>query len=337
MENYREDLVTVIVPIYNTQQYLDDCVKSICNQTYKELEILLIDDGSKDDSGKLADAWTKKDVRCKVFHKKNTGLSATRNFGILRAKGEFLLFVDSDDILEQNMIERLHQEAMEEKVDIVCCGIKKRRDTDDEMQYQVPSRIYTLTDYLYEMYLGKHKTKEDDMFLPLVAAWNKLYRASLFSDIKYPEGRIHEDNAIIHRLVYLAGKVKWINEPLYIYRERQGSIMQSSFSAKRIDDFYAQLDRVKFMQDKTDNLKLKDVMLSRCLNTGRRYFCKIEAEKLCNKEETGKIYKDITETYKIYVKKSTFSIKEKIIWFIFLRMHPLYMLAWKSVSKWKTA
>lgn len=333
-----KDLISIIVPIYNMEEYLDECIASICNQTYTNLEILLIDDGSKDKSGTMADAWRKKDERCKVFHQANGGISVARNLGISKASGEYLIFTDSDDILESNMVERLYSEAVKEKVDMVLCGIK-RKNTEKEyaMNYLVPSRIYTLEEYIYEMYAQEHMTCGNDMFLPLVAAWNKIYKASLFQEIHYPNGHIHEDNAIIHRLVHAAKRVKWLNEPLYIYRERRGSIMQSSFSPKRIDDFYAQLDRVKFMEDKTQNQKLKDMMVSRCLNTGRWYWCKMQALKAGSKEEIQKIYVDIKNAYKKYVKKTTFSTTEKVVWFTFIKMHMFYMTFWNLVYKLKSA
>jgi len=232
--------ISVIIPIYNVEDYLDECVTSVCNQTYTNLEILLIDDGATDGSGTIADAWGAKDSRCKVFHRENVGISGARNYGITRATGEFLVFVDSDDVLELNMIERLYAELDNDRtVGISCCGIKRRTDSGDyEKKYQVPSRMYTPEEYLYEMYSMENGKGDNDMFLPLVVAWNKMYRREVFEDIRYPEGRVHEDNAVIHHLIYAAGRIKWINEPLYIYRERPSSIMKSAFSEKRIDDFY---------------------------------------------------------------------------------------------------
>lgn len=331
-----QSLITVVVPIYNMESYLDECMESICKQTYNNLEILLINDGSKDKSGELADKWAKEEPRCKVFHRENQGISGARNFGISMAKGEFIILVDSDDVLEDNMIERLYQEAVKEQVDIVCCGIKRRTSTGDYIkEYQVPSKIFTFTDYIYEMYSQEHGAGDIDMFLPLVAAWNKLYKTSLFKDIRYPVGKVNEDNAIIHRLVYAAGRTKWINEPLYIYRERAGSIMKSSFSVKRMDDFYAQLDRLNFMEDKTDNQKLKNMMTVRCLDTGRRYWCKSKSLKVWSDEKTENTFKDIKAAYETFVKKGTFSSKQKIIWFAFLRMRPVYYGLWLIAHKLK--
>ena len=324
-----EDLISVIIPIYNVEDYLDECIASVCNQTYGNLEIIMIDDGSTDKSGSIADKWSSLDKRCTVYHKKNEGISVARNCGIEKAKGKFLIFVDSDDLLEKNMIERLHQEALKEQVDMVCCGIKRRCAEGDYVKaYRVLSRTYTLSEYLYEMYSRENGSEDNDMFLPLVVAWNKIYKRSLFEDIKYPVGKICEDNAIIHRIVHKAGKIKWINEPLYVYRERQGSIMKMAFSPKRIDDFYAQLDRLYFMEDKTENLKLKRLMTTRCLNSGREYWCKIRKMRVWSKQQQEKVFKDIKQAYKDFAKKNTFSVGKKISWFLFLYMRPVYYLLW---------
>jgi len=329
-----KDLISVIVPIYNVEAYLDECIESICNQTYDKLEIIMIDDGSTDKSGVIADKWELADKRCKVFHKNNEGLSAARNEGIKKAKGNYLVFIDSDDLIEKNMIERLYEEAVQEQVDMVCCGIKRRCDDMDYVkEYQVPSKIYTLSDYLYEMYSEENGSGDIDMFLPLVVAWNKIYKASLFENIKYPEGKICEDNAIIHRIVHTAGKVKWLNEPLYIYRQRQGSIMKNSFSAKRMDDFYAQLDRLHFMEDKVENQKLMDMMTVRCLSSAREYWCKIKMLKLWTQQQSKKVFFDIKIAYKKFVNESTFSFGKKISWFLFLHMRTVYYLLWKIIRK----
>lgn len=330
------DLISVIVPIYNVEAYLDECIGSICDQTYENTEIILIDDGSTDNSGKIADNWAKKDARCTVYHKKNEGLSAARNDGIKTAQGTYLIFVDSDDLIEKNMIERLYQEVIKEQVDIVCCGIKRRcEDNDYIKKYEVSSRIYTFPEYLYEMYSQENGRGDNDMFLPLVVAWNKIYKAILFEEIQYPIGKVCEDNAIIHRIVYKAKNVKWINEPLYIYRERSGSIMQSSFSIKKIDDFYAQMDRVQFVQDKINNLELMDMIVARCLDTGRRYWCKICFMNVWSKEQEEKTFMDINDIFCKYVTSNTFSLSKKIVWFTFLRMRGFYMMLWRLAHKIK--
>lgn len=325
------DLISVIVPIYNVEAYLDECIESICDQTYENTEIILIDDGSTDNSGKIADNWAKKDARCTVYHKKNEGLSAARNDGIKAAKGTYLIFVDSDDLIEKNMIERLYQEAIEEKVDIVCCGVKSRTvDRDVVRIYQLDSKILNFEEYFTVMYSNEY---HKNMGLPFTVAWNKIYKASLFEKIRYPVGRLHEDYAIIHQLIYLAKKIKWINESLYIYRERPGSIMQSTFSEKKIDEFYAALDRLYFMEHKINNDTLMNVMIAECLNIGRRYWCNIKKAESWSDDKEREVYQEIKKTYRKYVKNNTFSIVYKMMWFVFMDMPSVYYGIWRLMSR----
>ena len=322
-----EDLISVIVPIYNVEEYLDECIESICNQTYDNLEIIMIDDGSTDRSGNIADKWAKLDKRCNIYHKKNEGISVARNCGIEKAKGKFLIFVDSDDLIEKNMIERLHQEIKKENVDIVCCGIKSRKNSkNEECYFELEDRIFTFEEYLSEMYFHKTMQDETNIVIPFTVAWNKIYRATLFNNIRYPQGKIHEDSYIIHHLVYEAKKIKWINEPLYIYRERGGSIMQDKYSPKRMDDFYALIDRVEFIQDKIDNCSLKNKIVAECLGVGRRHWCKIKRDTLW--EEEKEKLKEIRKYYDKYVNNDTFTYQKKIVWFIFLNVPGIYYQIW---------
>lgn len=333
-----QDLITVIIPIYNVEEYLDECINSVLKQSYTNLDVILADDGSTDKSGVIADDYAKKDKRCRVYHRKNQGVSATRNFGITVAKGKYIVFLDSDDMLDEHMIERLYQEALKEQVDMVLCGIKRKTpDKEYVKAYQVPSRIYQLQDYMYEMYDREHGSEDVDMFLPMVAAWNKIYKKSLFDHIRYPEGRIHEDCAVIHRLVAAAGNVKWLNEPLYIYRERKGSIMQQDFSSNRMDDFYGKLDCVRFMNERTEDKKLMNLLVSECMNVGRRYWCRIKNIKGMDKEKTEQIFEEIKEAYRQYVRKDTFMLSQKMLWFFFLHMRTLYMALYTLVHKVKNS
>lgn len=332
----REDLVSVIIPIYNTGEFLDECIEAVCRQTYKNLEILLVDDGSTDNSGRIADKWCVKDSRCRVFHCKNRGVSVSRNFGIEQAKGEYIVFLDSDDTFSPNMIERLHHEMCFEQVGIVFCGFARKTPNKEYVKrYQIPSRVYDFEEFLCEMYNQKNCTMDNSMFLPCVSSVNKMYKAYLFDELKYPEGRIHEDNAIIHRIAFKAQNIKWINEPLYIYRERTNSTMTSEFSKKRIDDFYAQLDRIEFVQDKIANKLLWNAIVARCLETGRRYWCKISATGTWSEQERKETYQDIKEAYRMYADKETFSLLKKIIWSIYACVPDVYYIIWRGLSKFR--
>ena len=332
----REDLVSVIIPIYNTGEFLDECIESVCRQTYVNLEILLVDDGSTDESGKIADEWCVNDSRCRVFHRMNRGQSAARNFGILHARGKYIVFLDSDDMLSPNMIERLHQEMCSEQVGIVFCGFTRKTSSGEYVKgYQTPSRIYGFEEFLGEMYNQENCTIDNSMFLPCVSPVNKMYKAHLFDKIQYPEGRINEDNAIIHRIVFAAQNVKWINEPLYTYRERLNSTMTSTFSKRRIDDFYAQLDRIEFVKDKITSKLLWNAMVARCLDTGRRYWCKINAIGSWSAQERKETYQDIKGAYRMYADEDTFSFPKGLIWSIYIHIPNVYYTVWSAIRKFR--
>ncbi len=204
-----EPKISVIVPVYNVKEFLNECVESILVQTFENFEILLIDDGSTDGSEKLCDELKTRDKRIRVFHQKNAGLSAARNFGIKEAKGKYLAFVDSDDSVKPAFLKNLHDSLKNDDSDIAVCGYDK----------DIPEKI-TLS--------GKDAcirllTKQENLD---ILAWNKLYKKSLFLENKifYPEGKIHEDNLTTYKLYSKVKKVSFVPESLYKYRKRSGSI-----------------------------------------------------------------------------------------------------------------
>lgn len=212
-------LITVVVPIYNVEQYLHQCIDSICNQTHKELEIILVDDGSKDKSGNICDEYAKKDKRIIVIHKENGGLSDARNAGIEIASGEFICFIDSDDFIDKHMLENLYLSCVHNEAQISICKRRFVYDNEDTKS--------TCNAYSTEVFSGvegfKHFLLEDiDGF---VVAWNKLYKTNLFNNVRYPKGVIHEDCFTTYKLLLAAKTVAYIDYTGYFYRQRKGSIM----------------------------------------------------------------------------------------------------------------
>ena len=174
------DLISIVVPIYKVEKYINKCIESILNQTYKNLEIILVDDGSPDNCGKIADEYAKKDNRIKVIHKKNGGLSDARNAGIDIVKGKYIAFVDSDDYIEKEYIEIMYNAIRTNKVKIVQCGINKVNDD---------GKVLDSYGYLdNELINSKRIIEEKYTKYPIsnVVAWNKLYSTDLFKDIRYP-------------------------------------------------------------------------------------------------------------------------------------------------------
>lgn len=239
-------LVSIVVPVYNTEKYLERCVESIICQSHEELEILLIDDGSTDMSSQLCDDFSKKDSRIQVIHRENGGLSAARNSGIEKATGKYISFIDSDDYIADTFIEELLELCMDNDAQIAQCGYMS---VDDESMPLPPvgsskPRIY---DYNQALTLCCDYSRSET-WINNIAAWNKLYDVELFSKMRYPEGKIHEDEFLTYRLKWEAKKTAVIERCLYYYYRRVDSISGADFSPKNLDKLEAFEEREKFLK-----------------------------------------------------------------------------------------
>lgn len=234
-EQLQTPKVTVIVPVYNVEAYLERCLGSLQNQTLKDIEIILIDDGSKDFSGHICDLFASKDSRFKVIHKNNEGLSAARNDGIDFSLSDYIMFVDSDDWVEPDFCEVPYNVAKETGADLIIfqfsrCGKKSIRKQKPFPKIGVTSKKDVLT-WLWCL------TGE--------AAWNKMYQKKLFDGVRYPVGRLCEDNAITHRLIYNAKCIFLLNKNLYFYREYRPDSITNHRSYKLVEDYiYFNLRRI---------------------------------------------------------------------------------------------
>lgn len=237
----KEELISVIVPIYNVEKYLDECLKSINEQTYKNLEILLINDGSKDNSIAICQEWIQKDLRMSLINKLNGGISDARNYALDRCNGEYLVLVDSDDYIEPRMIELLYSNINNKTSDLAICGYKFIYDDGNEV---IP-----------DSRLNKEEVWDSNNFwdnyfvnntIYCVVAWNKLYRSSVFQNVRYPKGKIHEDEFVIHEIINNCKSISVIPDLLYNYRQRPNSIMSSKYDVKRLDRAEALLLRLGY-------------------------------------------------------------------------------------------
>ncbi|MBQ7345852.1 MAG: glycosyltransferase family 2 protein [Oscillospiraceae bacterium] len=234
--------VSIIVPIYNVEDYLPRCVDSILRQTYSDLEIILVDDGSPDSCGAICDAYAKKDSRIRVIHKPNGGLSDARNAGLDIATGDYVYFVDSDDWIADDAITSLMM-RMDDTVDIVMGSSVDVREVDGkilETAYSIPLGSLREMDRLEAM--------KDDL-LGGWAAWNKLYKRMLFQTIRFPVGKINEDEAILLHILDLCDRVIQVGHPTYYYFLRPNSITTSSFSEKKMDWFHNCVANYGFIQE----------------------------------------------------------------------------------------
>ena len=228
-------MISIIVPVYNVELYLKRCVESIINQSYKNLEIILVDDGSTDNSSSICDELKNSDERIRVIHKKNGGLSDARNVGIEIAKGDYIGFVDSDDWIEPDMFENLKLEMENSGACLAVTGINRIYDNGYSVNQFTREKI--------QIYEGKDIIKhylEQNFFS--TAAWDKLYRKELFEKRRFPVGKLFEDAPVIYDILCNIKKVVNIGKPHYHYFQRANSICGLSFSERKMDHYYFSKD-----------------------------------------------------------------------------------------------
>lgn len=213
-------LISIIVPIYNVEPYIQRCLDSIINQTYSNLEIILIDDGSPDNCPQICDEYAAKDNRITVIHKKNGGLSDARNAGLDICKGEFISFIDSDDWVEQSYIETLLHILNQTNADVSIVNFTKAQSS---YKYVLESYERNFTILNSTQAVAKLWNREEDSIF--VTAWGKLFKRSLYKNIRFPKGKIHEDEYTSYKLLYHSKNVAFLDIPLYIYFQRKDSIM----------------------------------------------------------------------------------------------------------------
>lgn len=240
-----EELVSVIIPVYNVEKYLNRCVRSIRRQTYKNLEIILVDDGSPDGSGAMCDRFAAEDSRIKVIHKENGGLSDARNCGVASAAGNYIVFLDSDDYVAENHIEFLYQSLIENGADIATCG--RILSSEEEIQFPrdaaYASRLLTGTECVKAIF-----SAGGDLYADLVTACWKIYKRSILDAARFPVGHKHEDEAVMPIFFYAAKKVFYTNNPLYCYYQNPDSIMHSRGTGKNLDVIYAFRTRAEYFE-----------------------------------------------------------------------------------------
>ena len=240
--NNEQPLISIIVPVYKVEQYLDRCVESIINQTYKNLEIILVDDGSPDNCPAMCDEWACKDARIKVVHKQNGGLSDARNAGMDIAKGEYIAFVDSDDYVRSDMYELLYNNMQENESDISACGVEMVREDETSIATLTTLGSYVLNNEEAMIAI----IKEDVLKQPV---WYKLYKSKCIQNNYFPVGKYHEDIFWSYLAIAKAKKVSVFDAPCYYYTQRGESIMGQNYSSARLDALEAAEIRCAFLSD----------------------------------------------------------------------------------------
>ena len=244
----QEGLISVIVPVYNVKTYLDECIQSILNQTYKKLEIILVDDGSTDGSGELCDSYAQVDSRINIIHKENGGLSDARNKGMEVATGEYIGFVDADDYIESNMYEVLVNAAKEKDAVLVSARYKYSGDRKDTTPGETGAvNSIESVDFL------SHLISQDGIIVTSYSVWDRLYKRSLISSLRFPKGLCYEDIVFSTKAILDAKKVIYVDKKLYNYRVRNDSISQGHelrYDKRLITDRYPlQKEQVEWLTD----------------------------------------------------------------------------------------
>ena len=268
-------MISVIVPIYNVEKYLNRCIDSIVTQTYKKLEIILVNDGSTDNCPQICDEWAKKENRIRVIHKKNGGLSDARNVGVKNATGEYISFVDSDDWLAKDVYQKLIDNIQLTEADIVACGVEMVWEEDNH------SKKLTLDgDWILEKEEALIAIIDETILKQPV--WYKLYRRNVISEIMFEVGKCHEDVFWSYRAIANAKTVSIIEDVGYYYFQRKGSIMGSTYSLKRLDAIEAKCIRQDFLEKHFPQIKKKgicDLWLSCIYNGQQAIECLMTEEK----------------------------------------------------------
>lgn len=296
----KSPLVSVVVPVYNVENYVEKCLKSLLGQDYETIEILVVDDGSTDESGRICDEISLSDTRIKVFHKENGGLSSARNYGIRRANGEYVCLVDSDDAVQESFVRDLVEVAENKNADVVICGYNGN----------VPMpKMISGENAAIRLLVGQENME--------IIAWNKLYRKYLFDTIKYPEGENYEDCLTTYKFLAEARGVAYLAKSLYIYEEREGSITKSDDKIRRLlAREKAAEEAILYFQGRTKLKRAAEVALL----TAKYAFLDFAINGEISRKYGRESRKWISENYKKYKKNPLMTEKLKVYNFMVTKM-----------------
>lgn len=239
------DLISIIVPIYNAEKVIKRCIESISRQSYEMLEIILVDDGSTDQSLEICEDMSEKDSRIKIIHQNNGGVSRARNTGLKKATGRYIMMVDSDDYLYERAVELMLREIKKNKADLAICGFERGMDEvfPFSVDLSLESSVIDNREALNRIY------KNDYCALQYVAPWAKLYARRLFDNIIYPEGKIFEDIYITHHILYKCGRIAVLPQRMVYYSFCDNSLMNKPFHLGKLDYLEALEERIYFFKD----------------------------------------------------------------------------------------
>ena len=301
-----EEKISIVIPAYNVEKYIEHCLESVIHQTYKNLQIILVDDGATDTTGEICDRYAKIDNRIEVIHKSNGGLADARNKGLERVTGEYIAFLDSDDYIYPSFYEELHDLLKKYEADIAECDFL-RIDIDNKekseqliseenakrkIEEEVTNNIEALK-LLYGVKLGPYVKK--------VVVWNKLYKRRVYEKIRFPLGKLHEDEYTTYKALYNANKIVSTNRVLHGYMQTKNSIMRQEIKQKRIDDTLdAYVQVVEFFKNQNLSeleMKARRRSLENCIELVAKIIRGNGTDAKKQVEEISNVYKENGKQY----------------------------------------
>lgn len=306
-----EPLISVIIPVYNVEKYLNKCITSVVEQTYKNLEIIIVDDGSTDQSPEICDEWKKRDSRIQVVHSSNGGAGKARNTALDMATGDYVTFVDSDDYIAPQMYQVL-LEQFYDGIGIVECNYSMVYDDSEEFKEE--RKIYKI--HTYSAMEAMYENINDHIFRQLI--WNKMYRKDVIKGIYFPTGKKIDDEFWTYQAIGNASKLIYMDQKLYAYRQQEQSVMHLLDAKKRLEALKAKEERHKYICEFMPQLKTESLnnLWFTCIYQGQRVL------KDKNKENLKRVYPQIKRFIKKYPQTNLKDItdKKQKIWIIFAKI-----------------
>ena len=305
--------ISIIVPVYNVEKYLKRCIDSILNQSFTNFELILVDDGSTDNSGKIIDEYAIKDERIKVIHKENGGQGSARNRGLDIAKGNYIGFVDSDDWIHKDMYKCMYQIINEDSTDIVQVG----HNTVEEYTKDKRCNINDLNIICIDNIIEKFTDCNSFEILPLIFPVNKLYRRELWKNLRFPEGKFAEDLRIIYKIYDITTKYKIIDYNFYNYYMSPNSSTRGEFNIKKLEDLEAWEEMFQFFKNKYSDIDISNLKAVFCRRLLRYYFLTCEYKNI-----QIDLKKKFNSNVKNVLKSKKLNYKEKSVYLLF-RISPI--------------
>lgn len=306
-----EPLISVIIPVYNVEKFIERCLKSILKQDYQNIEIIAVDDGSTDNSGKVCDMIASEDNRVKVLHISNGGAGQARNIGIEQANGDFIMFMDSDDYLLEGCLTRMLLLAIEKELDMVQCSYVKGYEESCEKKIEIGEELILTTNEAF-------RTRKIN-----ICVWAKLCKKEIVKDLRYPPKSLFDDEFFTYKMIYAAKRIGFIDEPYYYYYQSDNSIMRSQKKELPLGYIEAYRERIRFFEERGEEelvgISHKELAIRLMLSylNGKKY-----SDFANKKREIADLFKNAYN----YGFKYMNSLKEKIsltvfyiIWIIFLK------------------